>query len=112
MVLRLMPKNISKLPTTATMIIVRMKVGGVLVVLLGSWGFDVYEKVTVIVLGRSFSKLNVYVPFCCASKLKLLVLSIMPRLTICSPLGAVIQKRTIPLVAIEPLKTVPAGITY
>ena len=55
----LMVKNISKLPTTATAIIVRMKVGGVLVVLFGSWGFEVYEKVTVIVLGKSFSKLNV-----------------------------------------------------
>lgn len=41
LVLRLMLKNISKLPTTATVIIVRMKLGGVLVVLFGSWGFDV-----------------------------------------------------------------------
>jgi hypothetical protein len=40
------------------------------------------------------------------------VLSIIPRLTIWASLGALTQKRTLPVVEIVPLNVVPAGITY
>jgi len=39
-------------------------------------------------------------------------LSIKPRLTTWAPLGALTQKRTVPVVEIVPLNVVPAGITY
>jgi len=40
------------------------------------------------------------------------VLSIIPILTIWAALGALTQKRTLPVVEIVPLNVVPAGITY
>lgn len=39
----------------------------------------------------------------------MVVLSIKPRLTIWAPLGALTQKRTVPVVEIEPLNVVPEG---
>ena len=60
----------------------------------------------------SFSKLSLWVPFCCAIKLNVAVLSIMPRLTIWASFGSFTQKRTLPVVEIVPLKVVPWGSTY
>ena len=42
-------------------------------------------------------------------KLNAVVLSIKPRLMIWAPLGALTQKRTVPVVEIEPLNVVPVG---
>ncbi len=42
-------------------------------------------------------------------KLNVVVLSIKPKLTTWAPLGALTQKRTVPVVTIEPLNIVPVG---